>query len=225
LEITEDDIHRIFEVFTRTYNMLGERNPKWQDVGFCKAQLVGLWENISSFMNRMDLEERRQIDSEYLATHLHLNTENEEFLRLLGKFSDGALWLISRFEEIRTETGSVHLNFRDPKTNQRQHVVIDPQKIKRQVQKYTSKVANTLRQFVDWVLRHKKTVVTCILVAGLVTITVFAGLWVGAGSIHFAKLMIPLAITIICLVAEAVSTYGEFDRFLRSLKLRGITLR
>jgi len=224
LEITEDDVNRIFEAFARTYTVLREKSPKWRDADFCKAQLVGLWENISSLMNRIDLEERRQVDSEYLATHLHLNTENEEFLRLLGKISEGALWLLSRFEETRAETGSIHLNFRDPKTNQRQHVVLDPRKIRRQMQKYTSKVANALRQFVDWVLENKRTVVTCVLVAGVVTITVFAGLWVGAPAIHLAKLLIPLAIAIICLVAEAASTYGEFDRFLRSLRLRGITL-
>ena len=224
LKITQDDIGRIFEAFTGTYDALKERNPKWRSADFCKTQIVALWENISSFLDRVDLEKVGCADSKYLTAKLHLNTENEEFLRLLGKFSDDAMWLISRFEEIHVGASSVHLDFKDSTTNQRQHVVLDLHKIRRQLRRYTLKVGNALKQFVDWVLKHKRTVITCILISGVVTITIFAGLWTGGAVIPFAKLIVPLVISIICLIAETVSVYGDFDRFQRSLKLRGITL-
>lgn len=224
LRITQDDINRIFEAFARTYNVLIERNPKWLDVDFCKTQLVGLWENISSFVDRVDFEKVGRVDPKYLTRDLHLNTENEEFLMVLGKFSEDAKWLISRFEEIHAKAGSVHLSFKDSITNKRQHVVLDLHKIRGQFRRYTSKVGNALRHFVDWVLEHKRAIVTCIMVAGLVTITIFAGLWTGGAVIPFVKLIIPLAISIICLIAEGVSVYGEFGRFQRNLKFRGITI-
>ena len=121
-----------------------KRSSKWRNVDFCKTQLVALWETISSFLDRVDLERVRRVDSKYLTINLHLNTENDEFLSKLGKFSEDAKCLISQFEEIHAEASSVHLNFRDSTTNQMQHVVLDLQIIRRQFRRYTSKVRNAL---------------------------------------------------------------------------------
>lgn len=228
LEITQDDISKIYDVFIKTYKSLQERNPKWRNIDFCKTQLVALWENISSFLDEIIQNEKiKRVSSEYVKENLILNTENINFLTTLGRLSDGGLWLVSKFEKIRSERGSVYLHFNDRITKEELSAIIDLQKIRKELRRYASRVGNTLRQFVDWVHRHKKAIVTgCILVAGLVTITIFSGLWTGATAMSIAKLVIPPLIAIICLIAEAASTYSDLSDFLRNLKAyRGIDLR
>lgn len=226
LTITRDDFDRIFEGFERTYSVLVAQDPKWSNTDFCKSQLTALWESISSGLDKMLLEGEKGIGSEYVTKTLTVNTENQNFLRVLGEITEGATWLISRFEKIGTEKGSVSFHFKDTVTKQKRKVTIDLQKIRKPLRKYTSRVRNTLRQFVDWVLLHKKTIVSCILVSGLVTITIIAGLWIGSAVISFAKYIIPFIIALICLVAEYASFYEDFGDFISYLKnFQGISLR
>jgi len=196
-----------------------------RNIDFCKTQVVALWENISSFLDRVNLKDVEHVDSKRLMANLYVNTENQEFLTLLGRMSEGSTWLFSGLKKIHAERGSIHLNFRDSTTNQRQRVVLDFERVRRQLRRYKSEVGNALRQFVDWVLQNKRTVITCFLVAGVVTITLFAGVWIGVAAIPLAKLVIPLVIAIICLIAETVSAYGDFSRFRRGLKRRGIVIQ
>ena len=226
LTITTDDVNRIFKGFERTYNVLIAENPKWSNIDFCKSQLVALWENISSALDKMLLEGAKNIGSEYVTRTLTVNTENQDFLRVLGKTTEGATWLISRFEKIGAEEGSLNFYFRDTVTNQKRKVTIDLQKIRKPLRRYASRVRNTLRQFVDWVLLHKETIVSCILVSGLVAITIIAGLWIGSAVISFGKYLIPFIVSLICVVAESVSFYENFGDFVKYLKnFQGISLR
>jgi len=218
LTITSDDINRIFEGFERTYNILKQTNPKWSNISFCKSQVIALWENISSALDKMLSEKVKNVGSEYLTRNLTVNSENEDFLRVLGKATEGGAWLISRFENIDTTEGSINLYFKDTVSKQKLKATINLEKIRKPLRKYVSRVKNTLSQFVDWVLLHKKTIVSCILVAGLVTITIIAGLWIGSIVIPFAKFVIPFVVSLICLIAEYASFYEKSEDLIAYLK-------
>jgi hypothetical protein len=163
-------------------------------------------------------EEVKNVGSEYLTRNLTVNGENEDFLRVLEKVTEGGAWLISRFENIDTTEGSINLYFRDAVSKQKRRATINLEKIRKSLRKYAPRIKNTLSQFVDWVLLHKKTIVSCILVAGLVTITIIAGLWIGSTVIPFAKFVIPFVVSLICLIAEYASFYEKFEDFVAYLK-------
>lgn len=226
ITIDREDFDSIRLAFANTYNQLSKENEKWQDVGFRKTQIASLWESALSFIDRavstpIYVETIREIDKKFVRENLVLNTENEIFLKHLARNCRESRWLF-KLRDMSLEEESVRLSFQDPRTKQKSHVKVDLDRIWKSIRIHAAKTENLLKQFVESIQSGQRILFTSSLVAGLAAITLISVLWLGALAFPLVKVIVPLAIAIVCLFAETVSTCESAAEAIRALARRGI---
>jgi len=226
ITIDREDFDSMRLAFANTYNQLSKENEKWQDVGFRKTQIASLWESALSFIDRavstpIYVETTREIDKKFVRENLVLNTENEIFLKYLLRNSGESRWLF-KLRDLSMEEGSVRVSFQDPQTKQESHVRVDLDRIWKSIRIHAAKTENLLKQFVESIQSGQRILFTGSLVAGLAAITLVSALWLGTLSFPLVKVIVPLAIAIVCLFAETVSTCESVAEAIRALARRGI---
>jgi hypothetical protein len=234
LTIGAEDIDRMRTAFRDTYRELSKKSEKWSDVDFCKTQLTALWDTIWPFLDEATLSVKEVssphqvpiiIDRETLRNSLILNEENKEFLEALARNSHATEWLFPMLAKVTTEGGSIVVAFPGDGANRRSHAVIHLGRMRKYFRKYSSGIRSSLRQFVDWVLLNRRTVVTCVLAAGITIITMFAAIWGGQSSLPMVKLILPYIVALVCYFAETVAMCESTDELFKKLANRGLSLR
>jgi hypoxanthine-guanine phosphoribosyltransferase len=228
LTITDEDFERMSSAFKMTYYDLRAKDKKWNNVEFCKSQLTSLWMAISDYVATVFQEEPEpdfRLESDILKSRMVLNTENEDFAKLLSLYlkKEDATRLLDRLDKIRVGKGSIRFMFNDHLSDHRSFTAtVDFGKLSKYIRKNSGPTVNSLRQFVEWVTQHKRLLVTAVLIAGVTVVAIFCAIWAGAYALEFSKLVIPLIIGTVCQVAALAGYFADVDEFLRNLSRFGV---
>jgi len=207
IRLSSEDVSKFKVAFQGTYEELEGKDPRWKDVNFCKRQIGNLWDAVVDMLRKCSeeftQEKRLTLDSQSIKTYLLIDTENEEFLTVLGKHSTKIIEeILARFKE-ELIVGSIRSRVYDTISGKWMHVKIDPYRIMQKIQKENERIRKMLQQFVEWAKGRGRPIITCMLVGGLFTLALVAGAYVGI-AIPATKPFIMATIAIICWIAETV---------------------
>lgn len=220
VKINKEHIDGIAAALNRSYNTLADRNPKWKDVEFCKREITSLWDAIVEMFTRPDLL-FQEINSEELRKLLFVDSDNEAFLEVFGKNLEdmGVLQdILRQFAEIKMEKGSLLIFFKES-DNRMRMAKIRIDKMVSKIKRESNNIKNALSQFVEFVKRNMRPILTCSLVSGIIVISLVAGIWIGI-SIEIVKLLIIAIIAIICWIVETCGTVSSINDLMKALSRR-----
>jgi len=210
IRISVGHVMKIKSAMENTYHLLmKEVSPKWEDRGFCKREIASLWDGIVDMFTRF-YEEKFDISSDKIKDVLLVDQDNQKFLDIFGyelKRNGAVDDILNQLKEIGMGGGSLRIHFKDLLSRERLEARIKLDKITKRIGKESNKIKTALMQFVDWVMRNERAILTCSLVAGVVTISLVASIWIGL-PLEVGKLLLLSAIAILCLIYEAVGAFS-----------------
>jgi len=216
-----DDIAGFGEALKDTYKDLEEKNPKWKQVSFCRREIGGLWDATIEMLEKLseELEAGRTLilNPETITKYLTVDKENEDFLHIFGEQSSDLLKrVLERFDKLELAVGSIHLRLYDAIRDKFQDVTLHPMKVFKKIERESMQIRRVLQQFVEWARGRGRPIITGTLAAGLFTIGLVAGAWVGT-SVPSVRLFITATVAIICTIAQAVGAIESISELSRSL--------
>ncbi len=230
VSIDGQQIDRMIESFREAYVELAMRSRSWQDVRFCKRELVSLWDGtvqmVEEFSELEDLQ--RNPTGEEMAQYF--NRDNQEFLAALGRLlrrNEALLRPLEEMQVVEIGQGSIRFSFRDKVGRGVSVLTIDARKVLTLIKKDATAIKNQLEQFVDYVKEHKQLILTGAMIAGIIVVSIVGLGWVGAaiGSSMAAKQLIFAVLSLFCVIWGVIGSKKDVGQALNALSRMGLGLQ
>ena len=191
VKIDEDEYVELLKSLTKTYDILGNQNRKWEDIDFRKRQIGVLYDAILTYTLRSIEIEDSRYENSYSFEDLNLNEDNAKFIEVYGKLlSDnrGFSSLIEKMNGWEFNKGSIEIAHNDLYYRGKNSVTVETDRIIKKMVSESGSTQNNLKNMLDFLSDLKSIIITPKMIAGIMSISIMAHAIVN--NISFAEIRI-----------------------------------